>query len=717
MFKKIYKTSLLATTFGCLLPALAVAEASKEKKWQPKLELQAKAGNKRSLARFGGLVPLFQNDDSMVFADLRLMADNKKNYEGNFGIGYRTMALEDAAIWGFYGYFDRRHTKFGSRVNQLTVGVERLTDTWDARMNVYVPQQKKTTKTDIKIYGKGFARIDEAKTKTEVALRGLDMEIGRAIPGVEGLRLFAGGYYFKGSSGAKSIIGMQLRGRYDLNEMLSFETSISRDNVRKVNAYAGVKLSVALGDKTRAAKTLSPLAKRMTDEIIRDVDIVTNTIEAKPVIKETKDQVFVKVDDTVPALNPKAEQGTYENPYSQEQVFAVMQDKKGPRYKDIAEGRIQELSTANRVVKASDFDTWEKKLTAHKAAERLRLMAEKEARVKAIADAQQAVLKAQAQVDTAKDETAKAEANKELLTAKKTLAHLKASENLASLMNEEKALSKAIEDADAAEQTAEQLRQEVENLNSELQNTQALITQLTGNIGALDKAVKNKENALKFDNNSKEKYTQEANELNEKLQKLNLVVVEKEEALRQAEERNSGEDVIESARQEFETAKAEVNSLKTKAAKAERAASNAKNNEQTAFLESQEAIADLAKARSTLQATEKEATLLLLSIEETNSTLEAAKEQAKLLKEIADNLNNLKVKKENYATKMQRSFKEKKQYKQTLGKIVKMQSLIRGFAARKELTRLKAQKEAEQKRKQDPKKPSGGGDDETKGQS
>jgi hypothetical protein len=199
-FFKTYKSALCATAIGFLLPVAmqSVVHASDSKnKWRAKLDLAAKAGNKRHIGRIGAFAPLMQSDSSMLFLDLRFMADSRRNQEGNFGLGYRMLDESSNAIWGMYAFYDRRLTKFGSKINQATFGVERLSDTWDARLNVYIPQKKTKTKTTgevVKVHRTGYDAVTTQKAQKEVPLRGLDVEIGRSNPGVYVLRVFGGGY-------------------------------------------------------------------------------------------------------------------------------------------------------------------------------------------------------------------------------------------------------------------------------------------------------------------------------------------------------------------------------------------------------------------------------------------------------------------------------------------------------------------------------------------
>jgi len=298
-------------------------------KWSPKLTLDALAGNKHQRGIVSAFAPIYQRSDSMLFVHLNFMMDNRRNQEGNFGLGYRWINDDASAIWGIYGYYDRRSTKMGGRFNQATLGLERLSDTWDVRSNVYIPQSKKQidkgeqnktpeeaakllTADEAGLVFKGHNRV--TSLNAEVALPGFDFEIGRSIPGMTDLRLHLGGFYFAGRDGAKAIQGAQTRATYKVNDYLSFEAGASYDKVRKTNVYGGVKLSVKLGFNAKDKRNLTSLEKRMEDLPVRDKDIIIGKTT-----KETTEAGHFHVKKADPK-NPipkdaKKGDGTVENPF------------------------------------------------------------------------------------------------------------------------------------------------------------------------------------------------------------------------------------------------------------------------------------------------------------------------------------------------------------------------------------------------------------------
>ncbi len=274
--KTVTRLAFLTTSLGLIMPLVTQtlkAEANSEKQWRAKVELEAKVGSKRSLGRVGAFAPIMQNADSMLFVDMHMMLDNKKQQEFNGGIGYRYMSSSMNAILGMYGYYDRRSTAYKNQFSQITVGFEMMAEQWDARLNVYIPETKtkKIDNTEAKVTFSGHDKLTSAKK--EIALRGFDIEAGSKIPGIQGLSAHVGMYHFQGRLDSKSITGPKARINYEVNEYISFEGSVTQDRVRKTNAFAGVTLQFKLGDK--GTTKLSPLSARMEETPIRDLDIIS----------------------------------------------------------------------------------------------------------------------------------------------------------------------------------------------------------------------------------------------------------------------------------------------------------------------------------------------------------------------------------------------------------------------------------------------------------
>ena len=195
------------------------AVAQSAPKWLPFVDFEAKPGTKRSFGEADIFQPLWQNGDTLLFANVRGRFDDHDSREGNAGLGLRHML---ASGWnlGVYGYYDRRRTDYDNYFNQATFGGELLGRDWDFRGNVYLPFGERVKNVD----SLNTAEISGASVVfhggEERALRGFDGEIGWRVPifDVESdkvLRLYAGGYRFDDDV-VKAVAGPRLRAEFTM---------------------------------------------------------------------------------------------------------------------------------------------------------------------------------------------------------------------------------------------------------------------------------------------------------------------------------------------------------------------------------------------------------------------------------------------------------------------------------------------------------------------
>src|SRR3990167_2041004 len=270
-------------------------------KWNSEARLRLMAGRQQGLGQIGLFSPLFQNDTSLLFADIRYFRSSKDNSEGNFGLAHRQIIPSLDWIFGGYGFFDNRWTEHHNRFQQTTLGVEALSEHYDLRTNFYIPLSKSKTirpKTQKPIFRGHSEYFNKSK---EFALRGLDYEIGRSVPGLDCLRLYVAGYHFQAKD-VKSIDGVRTRFRLEVNKYINIDGEYQYDNVRHSAPYIGFTIRIPFGETTE--KHLTPLEKRMQTDIVRDIDVVTRQREVPQ--PSGRNFIFTK---------PGAKgDGTYENP-------------------------------------------------------------------------------------------------------------------------------------------------------------------------------------------------------------------------------------------------------------------------------------------------------------------------------------------------------------------------------------------------------------------
>ncbi|RXJ88833.1 hypothetical protein CRV01_09420 [Arcobacter sp. CECT 8983] len=281
--------NLFISLIWILLVITYVPAAEKEKKWEAYLDVEGKLGSHRHLAEGDFFLPLVQDDNTLLYTDIRYRLDNESSREGNFGLGLREILPSDWIIGG-YTYYDRRKTPYDNYFSQITAGFEVLSVDWDFRANVYIPIGTTSHLEDT------LSLVDFSGTSImysqgeERSMKGYDAEIGYRLPIFEAqdeqqIRIYAGGFRFY-EDDVQSVQGP--RGRIDLTfdevpflwegSRLTLGAEVQRDDVRGRQSFATLRIRIPFGnqkEKSAPIQKLSAIEKRMTTPIIRDVDIVS----------------------------------------------------------------------------------------------------------------------------------------------------------------------------------------------------------------------------------------------------------------------------------------------------------------------------------------------------------------------------------------------------------------------------------------------------------
>jgi len=300
---------------GMLLSTSAFAE-TEINKWEAFLDVEGKIGSHRHLGEGDFFIPLVQDEDTLLYTDIRYRLDNQSSKEGNFGLGLRHI-LPSSWIVGGYTYYDRRKTPYDNYFSQITAGLELLSVDWDFRANVYIPIGTTSHLED------SLSSVDFSGTSImysqgeERSMKGYDVEIGYRLPIFDAqeeqqVRLFAGGYRFY-EDDVQSVQGP--RGRVELTfdevpflwegSRLTLGAEVQRDDVRGRQSFATLRIRIPFGNqkiKSAPIQKLSAIEKRMTTPIIRDVDIVSQAgvFEAPVEVTATADGnklVYIKHDE------------------------------------------------------------------------------------------------------------------------------------------------------------------------------------------------------------------------------------------------------------------------------------------------------------------------------------------------------------------------------------------------------------------------------------
>ena len=129
-------------TTALLIAPVVKAETLDFYAYNPAAEISTKISHTRKLIELNYMQPLLASGESLPILDLKLKLDNYQSKEINIGLVYRRN-VNDKFILGAYTYFDHRNTGHDLSVSGITTGVEFLSKYVDARLNFYLPQNKR----------------------------------------------------------------------------------------------------------------------------------------------------------------------------------------------------------------------------------------------------------------------------------------------------------------------------------------------------------------------------------------------------------------------------------------------------------------------------------------------------------------------------------------------------------------------------------------------
>lgn len=281
----VYSASLLAAVAG-LLQAAPVRAQDSQLKWGPHIDLEAKPGTKRSLGEVDLFIPVAQSADTLLFANLRLRMDDNDSSEGNYGLGVRHM-LESGWNIGGYGYFDRRRTEFDNHFNQVTLGIEALSQDWDLRANYYAPVGRRSHNVDSLNTAEVSGTTVLFRGGEERSLGGFDAEIGWRVPLFDAsadrqFRIFGGGYRFT-EDNVPTVQGPRARAELTFDSVpylwegsrFSIGAEWQHDDPRGSQGFLTARLRIPLQVYGKPASTLTSMERRMADPVVRDIDVVS----------------------------------------------------------------------------------------------------------------------------------------------------------------------------------------------------------------------------------------------------------------------------------------------------------------------------------------------------------------------------------------------------------------------------------------------------------
>ena len=336
---KLINILMTGVTCFCIAPHSAVAaeQSSVIKKWGPHADFELRKGNMRGLFEGDFFIPLGQDETHLLFMDIRGKRDDQQTKEGNIGLGYRKIiespiTPSEKWILGGYAFFDARKTQHNNKFYQTTIGSEILSENYDFRFNLYLPQNTEkeisgTASVTAQANASHQLRLVGTDNLRERALPGFDAEAGIKLPAfkniIDDMHLYGGGYYFN-ADGYDKVTGPRARLELRWNDIkflgkgsrFTLGAEAQFDHVRGDQEIITARLRIPLdtifgrNKHKQPRPQLSTIQQRMTETIVRDVDIVAGKQSAPTIINEpvkvtingrTSDNVYVfNANDDVP---------------------------------------------------------------------------------------------------------------------------------------------------------------------------------------------------------------------------------------------------------------------------------------------------------------------------------------------------------------------------------------------------------------------------------
>ena len=332
--------SLLFSSPVSSISAEEVMESSPKFYHDAVLRPGVRAGDGRTLGYIDYLLPLplIDSPDGLIFVNTKQVFGGDGDSETNAGVGYRQ--IFDGEIFGEEGFilggnffYDRRHTLHNNDFDQLGFGVELFTLYYDFRTNFYFPlDDEESIGLSEETFLFGPTSVLKTTTESfEEPLEGFDYEAGVVVPWISDhieTKVFAGGYHYDSDIGGEDIDGF--RGRIEIRPtpfatlLLEMKDDDTIDTDYFIGGYLNLPFDIGKlfqrgnpfdgwKERVRLGQGVRPLRDRLTEPVVRDIDIVSQTVNktSTPATEPTATNV-IYVDNT----NTGTENGSLANPYN-----------------------------------------------------------------------------------------------------------------------------------------------------------------------------------------------------------------------------------------------------------------------------------------------------------------------------------------------------------------------------------------------------------------
>ncbi len=321
------------------------------------------ANDMRARGLADAMIPIWQNEDTLIFFNPRVSFNDAGEEELNIGMGWRGLFADDTLILGANAFYDTRWSSYNNRFDQVGAGLELLSSWFDARVNYYYPDDKQELIEEIQTveeetttavytrtpYLDGSTilqdRLTVMDTTTttrwwemyETALEGFDAEIGARLPVLTNFattRIFIGYQSFDNPFGG-DLEGLKGRAEMRFGESLLLDVEVfENEELNEAKFFAGVRLRLpfSIGNLVsgenpfeKASQHFRPrsssLASRLGEMVIRDMNVrLTGSRSAENPNRGTQTTTQTSSTEilTIGEIIPPAEQPPEEEPPEEE---------------------------------------------------------------------------------------------------------------------------------------------------------------------------------------------------------------------------------------------------------------------------------------------------------------------------------------------------------------------------------------------------------------
>lgn len=211
-------------------------------------------GYNQGYTTLDAFIPYTGSDKWVYFLDGRVHIFNNGRPAVNAGLGTRYMTANRG--WGLNAYYDYRNTKH-YHYNQVAMGLESIGQTWDYRINGYLPIGKKLSKPYNPEFGYFQGHYAMLREQYEYALGGFNAEVGAHVDTWKHFPLYfaAGPYYLRGHAGA--AWGGEARASIKIYDYVKIDGYMSYDHLFKWTGQGQLGLSFSFGPSKKVERSES----------------------------------------------------------------------------------------------------------------------------------------------------------------------------------------------------------------------------------------------------------------------------------------------------------------------------------------------------------------------------------------------------------------------------------------------------------------------------